>query len=161
MNSEAPPTNTPPPPQSAPEANQTGEVRLLSKLLNHKVDTARCVRSGGSETLTVQGLGVSKESRRLGEKRICKLGNYCTFRCAYTTVINQSKRNEKKRESKTEKQQRQRQHKRLKRLRGAADGRSRPHFFFFLHSFAIRVKSSSTGAAAPPPPPPACCRSAA
>lgn len=39
---------------------------------------------------------MSKESRRLGEKRICKLGNYCTFRCAYTTVINQSKRNEKK-----------------------------------------------------------------
>lgn len=127
---------------SAPEANQTGEVRLLSKLLNQKVDTARCVRSEGSGTLTVQGLGVSKESRRLGEKRICKLGNYCTFRCAYTTVINQSKRNGgKKKEGERGKQQRQRQHKRLKRLRGAADGRSRPHFFVFIHSFAIDRKS--------------------
>lgn len=47
--SEAPPTQLthhPLPPQSAPEANQTGEVRLLSKLLNQKVDTVRCVRSG-------------------------------------------------------------------------------------------------------------------
>lgn len=54
-------------PPTSPQVNQTGEVRLLSKLLNQKVDTVCCMRcragGGEEETLTVQGLGVCKESR--------------------------------------------------------------------------------------------------
>lgn len=41
-------------PPTSPQVNQTGEVRLLSKLLNQKVDTVCCMRSragvsGGGE----------------------------------------------------------------------------------------------------------------
>lgn len=72
-----------------PQATQTGEVRLLSKLLNQKVDTVRCMCSRG-KTLTVQGLWVCKKTGSLVEMHPQAL-ELLTFRYAYKTVLNQSK----------------------------------------------------------------------
>lgn len=83
-----------------PRVNQTGEVRLLSKLLNQKVDTACCMRSRG-KTLTVQGLWVCKETGILLEMHL-QAQELLTFRYAYTTVINQSKHKMKKEKKMTE-----------------------------------------------------------
>ena len=78
-----------------PQVNQTGEVRLLSKLLNQKVDTVRCMCSRG-KTLTVQGLWVCKKTGSLVEMHLQAL-ELLTFRYAYKTVLNQSKQKKKKR----------------------------------------------------------------
>lgn len=79
----------------APQVNQTGEVRLLSKLLNQKVDTECCVCSG-EKTLTVQGLWVCKKTESLGEMHL-QAPELLTFGYAYETVLAQSKQKKKKR----------------------------------------------------------------
>lgn len=81
-----------------PQVNQTGEVRLLSKLLNQKVDIVCCMCSRG-KTLTVQGLWVCKKTGRSVEMHLQALG-LLTFRYAYKTVLNQSKQKKKKRKKK-------------------------------------------------------------
>lgn len=97
-----------------PQVNQTGEVRLLSKLLNQKVDTVCCMCSRG-KTLTVQGLWVCKKTGSLVEMHLQAL-ELLTFRYAYTTVINQSKQKKK----------------RLKQC--CVDGRSHPHFYSLIYN---------------------------
>lgn len=72
-----------------PQVNQTGEVRLLGKLLNQKVDTVCCICSRG-KTLTVQGLWVCKKTGSWVEMHLQAL-ELLTFRYAYKTVLNQSK----------------------------------------------------------------------
>lgn len=71
------------------QVNQTGEVRLLSKLLNQKVDTECCVYSR-EKTLTVQGLWVCKKTES-SVKMHLQAAELLTFRYAYMTVLNQSK----------------------------------------------------------------------
>lgn len=73
----------------APQVNQTGEVRLLSKLLIQKVDTECCVRSR-EKTLTVQGLWVCKKTES-SLKMHLQAAELLTFRYAYKTVLNRSK----------------------------------------------------------------------
>lgn len=105
-----------------PQVNQTGEVRLLSKLLNQKVDTVRCMCSRG-KTLTVQGLWVCKKTGSLVEMHLQAL-ELLTFRYAYKTVLNQSKQ-KKKGEKK-----------------GWSSAVSMDaHIHTFIHSFTIHVKS--------------------
>lgn len=72
-----------------PQVNQTGEVRLLSKLLNQKVYTVCCMCSRG-KTLTVQGLWVCKKTGSVEEMQLQAL-ELLTFRYAYKTVLHQSK----------------------------------------------------------------------
>lgn len=74
---------------TTPWVGQTGEVRLLSKLLNQKVDTV-CSRSSRGKTLTVQGLPVCKEAGELGRNASASNG-WLASRPAYPTVINQRK----------------------------------------------------------------------
>lgn len=74
---------------TTPWVGQTGEVRLLSKLLNQKVDTV-CSRSSRGKTLTVQGLPVCKEAGELGRNASASNG-WLASRLAYPTVINQRK----------------------------------------------------------------------
>lgn len=81
----------------APQVNQTGEVRLLLKLLNQKVDTECCVCSG-EKTLTVQGLWVCKKTESLGEMHP-QAPELLTFGYAYETVLAQSKQKKKKPEA--------------------------------------------------------------
>lgn len=74
---------------TTPWVGQTGEVRLLSKLLNQKVDTV-CSRSSGGKTLKVQGLPVCKKAGELGRNATASNG-WLASRLAYPTVINQRK----------------------------------------------------------------------
>ena len=119
-----------------PQVNQTGEVRLLSKLLNQKVDTVRCMCSRG-KTLTVQGLWVCKKTGSLVEMHLQAL-ELLTFRYAYKTVLNQSK--QKKRKKKKGPKQ------------CGVDGRSHPHFYSLIYN-SCQVTSANPHPAAWPPPP--------
>lgn len=119
-----------------PQVNQTGEVRLLSKLLNQKVDTVCCMCSRG-KTLTVQGLWVCKKTGRLVEMHRQAL-ELLTFRYAYKTVLNQSKQKKKKRQVK----------------QCCVDGRSHPHFYSLIYnSCPVTTTYPHPAAAAWPPLP--------
>lgn len=100
------------------QVDQTGEVRLLSKLLNQKVDTVCCMCSRG-KTLTVQGLWVCKKTESLVEMHPQAL-ELLTFRYAYKTVLDQSKQKKKKKK------------KGLKQC--YVDGHSRPHFYSLIYN---------------------------
>jgi len=111
------------------QVNQTGEVRLLSKLLNQKVDTVCCVCSG-EKTLTVQGLWVCKKTGSLVEMHL-QAPELLTFRYAYKTVLNQSKQ--------------KRGEKGLKQC--CVDGRLHPHLFSLIYNscqVASTTPNSST-----------------
>lgn len=101
------------------KVNQTGEVKLLSQLLNQKVDTVYCGCSRG-KTLTVQGLWVGKKSRSLVEMHL-QAPELLTFRYAYKTLLNQSKQKGKKGWSSAVQMD--------------------AHIHTFIHSFTIHVES--------------------
>lgn len=77
-----------------PGVNQTGEVRLLSKLLNQKVETV-CFWSSRGKTLTVQGPPVCRKAGELGRNASASTGLLASG-LAYTTVINQRKQKAKR-----------------------------------------------------------------
>lgn len=116
-----------------PQVNQTGKVRLLSKLLNQKVDTVCCMWPGG-KTLTVQGLWVCKKTGSLVEMHLQAL-ELLTFKYAYKTVLNQSKQKKKKEE------------KRLKQC--CVVGCSHTHFYSLIYN-SCQVTSTNTYPAAWP-----------
>ena len=119
-----------------PQVNQTGEVRLLGKLLNQKVDTVCCICSRG-KTLTVQGLWVCKKTGSWVEMHLQAL-ELLTFRYAYKTVLNQSKQKKK----------------------GVKKGccsavwmdRSHPHFYSLIY-YSCQVTTTNSHPAAWPPLP--------